>query len=264
MADSPLVHLYQGGGVMYASLNRPEVKNAMNFAMVDELLAAFDTAEADDSVRILVLRGAGGVFCAGGDIKDMALSGKEPADIAAANRRFGALLERAQAFGKLLVVVAEGAALGGGFGLVCVSDIAVVEASCRFGMPEVTLGIVPAQIAPFVRTRIGLTETRRLALTGALIDGKDARKLGLVHYAEEGREGTDRRLKKILKQALKAAPEATAATKALIANCGDTVTPETLDRAAQAFTSALLSEEGREGTRAFAEKRPAAWMEMPT
>jgi len=263
MADTPVLHLHQGGGVMYASLNRPQVKNAMNFAMVDELLAAFDTAEADDSVRILVLRGAGGIFCAGGDIKDMALSGKGRADIAAGNRRFGALLERAQAFKKLLIVVAEGAALGGGFGLVCVSDVAIAEANCRFGMPEVTLGVIPAQIAPFVRARIGLTHTRRLALTGAMIDGKDARKLGLVHYAEEGQEGVDKRLKKVLKQSLKAAPDAVAATKALIASCGDSVTPEALDRAADAFTDAILSDEGREGTRAFAEKRPAAWMEMP-
>jgi isohexenylglutaconyl-CoA hydratase len=164
----------------------------------------------------------------------------------------------------LLIVVGEGAALGGGFGLVCVSDVAFAEAGCLFGMPEVTLGLVPAQIAPFVRARIGLTQTRRLALTGEMIDGRDARKLGLVHHSERGADALDKRLKKLLKQSLKAAPGAVSATKALLASCGETVTGERLDAAAQAFTGALLSEEGREGTTAFAQKRPAAWMEMPT
>jgi isohexenylglutaconyl-CoA hydratase len=207
-----------------------------------------------------VLRGAGGTFCAGGDIKDMAKGGGDARSIAVGNRRFGELLEAAQAFPKLLVVVAEGAAMGGGFGLVCVSDVAIAEDGCRFGMPEVTLGILPAQIAPFVCARIGLTETRRLALTGLIVDGFDAQRLGLVHHHEKGKEAVEARLQIVLNQALKAAPGAVAATKDILMSM-TRVEAFTLDHAAQRFAHALLSEEGREGTTAFKERRTAKWQE---
>ncbi|WP_286830737.1 MULTISPECIES: enoyl-CoA hydratase/isomerase family protein [Kordiimonas] len=258
MVDPVLIT--QAGGVMYVTLNRPEVKNAMNFAMVDALMAAFDAAEADDSVRVMVMRGANGVFCAGGDLKDFSAGGKNADDIAIGNRRFGTLMERTQRFPKLLVTFVRGAAMGGGFGLVCVSDIAIAEDSCRFGMPEVTLGLIPAQIAPFVRARIGLTETRKLALTGEIITGKKAKKLGLVHHSEPTVEAMDHRLLKLLEQARKAAPGAVAATKKLLMGMGETVTPDTLDDAAKQFAISLRHE-GAEGTRAFVEKRPPSWME---
>ncbi|NVJ97496.1 MAG: enoyl-CoA hydratase/isomerase family protein [Alphaproteobacteria bacterium] len=260
MVDEAPILISQAGGVMYVTLNRPHARNAMNGAMVEALMAAFDSAEADPGVRIMVLRGAGGVFCAGGDLKGFATGPKTPDAITKGNRLFGTLLERAQAFPKLLISFCRGAAMGGGFGLVCVSDIAIADADCRFGMPEVTLGLVPAQIAPFVCARIGLTHTRNLALTGAIISGKKARKLGLVHYAEAGALAMDQRLTDILKQAHKAAPEALAATKQMLIGMGNTVTPETLDKAAELFT-ASLGGEGREGTQAFAEKRLPAWAE---
>ncbi len=245
---------------MYVTLNRPQVKNAMNFAMVDALMDAFDAAEADESVRIMVMRGANGIFCAGGDLKDFSTGHKNADDIAIGNRRFGTLLERAQRFPKLLVTFVRGAAMGGGFGLVCVSDVAITDDNCALGMPEVTLGLIPAQIAPFVRARMGLTETRRMALTGDIMTGKKARKVGLVHYSEATVEAMDRRLMDVIKQALKAAPGAVATTKRLLMDMGDTVTSETLDGAAKLFARSLQGE-GLEGTRAFVEKRPAAWME---
>jgi len=258
MADAVLTAT--SGGVMTVTLNRPEVKNAMNFAMVDALIAAFEQAAADDAVRVVVLRGAGGVFCAGGDLKDMGASGQSPEAVAKGNRRFGELLEVAQAFPKLIVTVAEKAAMGGGFGLVCVSDIAITEDGCRFGMPEVTLGILPAQIAPFVLARIGLTETRRLALSGLIIDGFDAQRLGIVHHHESGTEALEARLQIVLKQALKAAPGAVAATKKFLTSMS-AVPAQTLDTAAESFAEALLGAEGREGTRAFTEKRKPSWVE---
>jgi len=245
---------------MYVTLNRPEVKNAMNFAMVDALMDAFEMAEADDSVRVIVMRGANGIFCAGGDLKDFSAGHKNADDIAIGNRRFGTLLERAQRFPKLLVTFVRGAAMGGGFGLVCVSDVAIAEDNCAFGMPEVTLGLIPAQIAPFVCARMGLTETRRMALTGDIMTGKKARKVGLVHYSEPTVEAMDHRLMDVIKQALRAAPGAVATTKRLLMDMGDTVTPETLGHASKLFARSLQGE-GAEGTRAFVEKRPASWME---
>lgn len=248
-------------GVLHITLNRPHAKNAMNFAMVDALIDALDNAANNDAVRVVVLRGANGVFCAGGDLKDMGSSGQQKQDVTNGNRRFGELLEVAQAFPKTLITVCEKAAMGGGFGLVCVSDIAIAESGCRFGMPEVTLGIIPAQIAPFVLARIGLTETRRLALTGQIIDGDDAKTLGIVHYSEEGETALAERLNIVVKQCLKSAPAAVRATKKLLLDATGPVSPETLDMAAIIFADALLGAEGREGTLAFQEKRRPSWTE---
>lgn len=263
MAEDTIL-MARSGSVLTVTLNRPHAKNAMNFAMVDALIEAFEAASDDDSVRVLVLKGSDGVFCAGGDLKDMGSSGQKPSDVAAGNRRFGQLLEVAQAFPKILVTVCEKAAMGGGFGLVCVSDIAIAESGCRFGMPEVTLGILPAQIAPFVLARIGLTETRRLALTGHILDGDSAKDLGIVHYNELGTAAVEARLDIVLKQCLKAAPGAVKATKKLLMASAQSVTSETLDTAARMFAGNLLGDEGLEGTRAFREKRPPVWTEGRT
>jgi isohexenylglutaconyl-CoA hydratase len=149
-------------GVLHVTLNRPDNRNAMSLAMVGELRAVLDSVQSELSVRALVLRGAGGHFCAGGDIKDMA--GARAAGAEAyreLNRAFGAMLEQAQHAPQVLVAVLEGAVLGGGFGLACVSDIAIAHANAKFGLPETSLGILPAQIAPFVVKRIGLTQARR-------------------------------------------------------------------------------------------------------
>src|SRR5690606_32924520 len=133
----------------------------------------------DRTVRAVVLRGAEGHFCAGGDIKDMANArasvGKTEADpFFTLNREFGRLITAVNQAPQTVIVVAEGAVLGGGFGLACVSDVAIAAASAKFGLPETGLGVIPAQIAPFVVTRIGLTQARRLALLGARFDGAEA------------------------------------------------------------------------------------------
>lgn len=153
-------------GVLRITLNRPQSRNAMSLAMVGELRAVLAAVRDDRSVRALVLRGADGHFCAGGDIKDMAGARAAGAEAyRTLNRAFGSLLEEAQAAPQLLVALVEGAVLGGGFGLACVSDVAIAAADAQFGLPETSLGILPAQIAPFVVRRIGLTQARRLALT---------------------------------------------------------------------------------------------------
>nr|WP_281500551.1 enoyl-CoA hydratase-related protein [Kordiimonas marina] len=252
----------QQGSVLHVTLNRPQVKNAMNAAMVDGLIAAFESAAADDGIRALVLRGAGGTFSAGGDLKGMGTDSK--AAITKGNRRFGEMLEVAQAFPKVLIAVLEGAALGGGFGLACVADVAIASETCRFGMPEVTVGLIPAQIAPFVLARIGLTATRRLALTGAMIDGRDAHTLGLVHHVEADTEAVEARLAATLQQLKKAAPGANRVTKQLLMELSPGVTARALDHAAELFTEALTGPEGYEGTTAFREKRPPAWAREDT
>ena len=154
------------------------------------------------------------------------------------NRAFGSLLEEAQAAPQLLVALVEGAVLGGGFGLACVSDVAIAAADAQFGLPETSLGILPAQIAPFVVRRIGLTQARRLALTAARFDGREALRLGLVHFCEADADALEQRLEETLEQ-LRCAPNANAATKALLLASESGELGALLDDAARQFAEAV-------------------------
>ncbi|MEN5089794.1 enoyl-CoA hydratase-related protein [Pseudomonas protegens] len=247
-------------GVLFITLNRPESRNAMSLQMVEELRTVLAAVRERRSIRALVLRGAAGHFCAGGDLKDMA-GARARGSVAyrELNRAFGALLEEAQQTTQVLVCVLQGAVLGGGFGLACVSDIAIAEHSAQFGMPETGLGLLPAQIAPFVVRRIGLTQARRLTLTAARFDGAEALRLGLVHFVEADPRALEERLEQQLSQVLRCAPGANAATKALLLASVDQPLGPLLDQAAEDFAQAVTGAEGLEGTLAFVQKRKPTW-----
>lgn len=247
-------------GVLHITLNRPDSRNAMSVQMVAELRAVLAAVHDDRSVRALVLGGAGGHFCAGGDLKDMANARTHGAvAYRELNRVFGTLLEEFQQAPQVLIVVLQGAVLGGGFGLACVSDVAIADHQAQFGLPETSLGLLPAQIAPFVARRIGLTQARRLALTAARFDGNEALRLGLVHFVEPDRQALAERLDEVLAQVLRCAPGANAATKALLLAADEQPLGLLLERAADEFASAVSSAEGVEGTMAFVQKRKPAW-----
>ena len=248
------------GGVLHVTLNRPDSRNAMSLAMVGELRAVLESVRANAEVRAIVLRGAGGHFCAGGDIKDMAGARAKGGDAyRELNRAFGAMLEEFQQAPQVVIALLEGAVLGGGFGLACISDIAIADQACKFGLPETTLGILPAQIAPFVVKRIGLTQARRLALTAARFDGAEALRLGLVHYCESTGSSVEQRLDEVLGQIRQCAPHANAQTKALLLATESEALGPLLDRAAEQFAAAVTGGEGTEGTMAFMQKRKPKW-----
>ena len=260
LPDCETLLLSLDAGVLHITLNRPDSRNAMSLAMVNELRGVLESLRNDLNVRAIVLRGAGGHFCAGGDIKDMAGARAAGGDAyRSLNRAFGSLLEEAQNTPQVLIAVLEGAVLGGGFGLACVSDIAICQQDAKFGLPETTLGILPAQIAPFVVKRIGLTQTRRLALTAARFNGSEAERLGLVHFSEADSEAVDARLHQILSQVRQCAPQANAQTKALLLAAEQEALGPLLDRAAEQFAAAVTGAEGIEGTMAFVQKRAPKW-----
>ncbi|MDH1256920.1 enoyl-CoA hydratase-related protein [Pseudomonas atacamensis] len=260
LPDCQTLLLELHGGVLHITLNRPDSRNAMSLQMVAELRAVLTAVHDDRTVRALVLSGAGGHFCAGGDIKDMASARVQGADAyRELNRAFGALLEQAQHTPQVLITVLQGAVLGGGFGLACVSDVAISDHKAQFGLPETSLGLIPAQIAPFVVQRIGLTETRRLALTAARFDGAEAQRLGLVHFVEQDAQALAERLDEVLQQVLRCAPEANAMTKKLLLASAGQPSNELLDDAAQWFGAAVTGDEGIEGTMAFMQKRKPGW-----
>ena len=254
------LRLEQHPGVLHITLDRPDCRNAMSLQMVDELRAVLAAVYDDRQVRALVLSGANGHFCAGADLKDM-VTARATGALAyqTLNRAFGALLEETQRAPQVVIAVLQGAVLGGGLGLACVSDIAISADAAQFGLPETSLGLLPAQITPFVVQRIGLTQARRLALTAARFDGHEALRLGLVHFVETDTQALAERLDEVLTHVLRCAPGANAATKALLLASLDQPLGPLLDDAAVRFAAAVTGPEGAEGTLAFMQKRPPSW-----
>ncbi|MGF6223384.1 enoyl-CoA hydratase/isomerase family protein [Pseudomonas frederiksbergensis] len=252
--------LERHNGVLHITLNRPDSRNAMSLQMVAELRAVLAAVRDDRQVRALVIGGAGGHFCAGADIKDMANARAQgQTAYRELNRAFGALLEETQHAPQVVITVLQGAVLGGGFGLACVSDIAMADHQAQFGLPETSLGLLPAQIAPFVVQRIGLTQARRLALTAARFDGNQARRMGLVHFVEHDPQALAERLDEVLAHVLCCAPGANAATKKLLLASAAQLSDGLLDQAAEWFSEAVTGDEGVEGTMAFVQKRKPGW-----
>lgn len=263
LTDCKTLKLDFDGGVLHLSLNRPEKRNAMNLAMVEEILAVFDSVSNDRAVRTVVIRGAGGHFCAGGDISDMnideASEERAAAETWRLNRVFGQMITRVNSAPQVVIALLEGAVLGGGLGLACVSDVAIADAGARLSMPETGLGIVPAQIAPFVVKRIGLTQARRMALLGERLDGEAAREMGIAHFLTHSAQEMDSLLQDLLSRVRRCAPGANAMTKGLMLQVDSPELEQLLDHAADLFTESMRKGEGREGTRAFLEKRQPAW-----
>lgn len=249
-------------GILHITLNRPESRNSMSLEMVQELQAVL-TWGAENQIRAVVLRGAGGHFCAGGDIRDMMTTRQQATNNPQAyqhfNRTFGHLLTQVNSAPFVVITVLEGAVLGGGFGLACVSDVALAKNDAQFGMPETRLGIIPAQIAPFIVQRLGLTQARRLALLGMRINGETAQKVGLVHEVYADNDTLDTALACVLNDLKQCAPHATQVTKALLQQVGHRPLEQLLDDAAEAFACAIQSDEGMEGGMAFVQKRAASW-----
>jgi len=264
-------------GVRTLTLNRPEVRNAMSMAMVNELLAALHDAEHQPDVRAVVLRGAGGHFCAGGDIADMAqarmklaqqqadgaASGQAiagPNPVAVTNAAFGQLCLAYARSPLPIVTVLEGTVMGGGFGLACVSDVSLALDTVSFRLPETSLGIIPAQIAPFLVERLGYAEAKRLAVTGARIGATEALTIRLVHEVHADAAALDAALQRTLASIVACGPQAIAATKNLLSHARLTPPEQLIDDAAAMFARAVLSDEGQEGTGAFMQKRKPYWV----
>jgi isohexenylglutaconyl-CoA hydratase len=236
-------------GVLTITFARPKRGNALSLLMVQQISEELSKAENDDEIRVLVFRGSGKHFCAGGDIKDMASARQKKSEgvdpIAQLNRSFGTLITRVQHFPKPVVMVIRGAAMGGGFGLVCV-------------LPETGLGLPPAQIAPFLVTRLGLSKARKLALTGASLRGEEAKSIGLIDECvpeDELEELVDSTLTSILR----CAPIASAITKQILLGVGHTNHEELLDQASKSFAECARGKEGTEGMMAFLQKRKPSW-----
>lgn len=254
-------------GALHVTLDRPKARNAMSLEMVAELEAVLDAVLDRRDVRAIVLRGAGGHFCAGGDIKDMAKARMSPVPeaqgqpdpVAEVNRAFGRAITKVDRAPQAVVAVLEGAVLGGGLGLACVADVAIAHAEATLGLPETGLGLPPAQIAPFLVRRLGLSQARRLAVTGGRLSGRQAHALGLVHELAEDGDALEATVARVLGEIRRCAPGAVAATKHLMLQVGAMDLERVLDEGAQRFAEAARGPEGIEGMTAFVGKRLPRW-----
>jgi isohexenylglutaconyl-CoA hydratase len=244
------------GPVATITLNRPEARNAMSLGMVEELLRCF-TALRDDAyrhVRVAILCAAGETFCAGGDLRDMRAASEDGAGIGA---RLDDLLRAVNEAPQVIVARIQGAAMGGGLGLICVSDIAIADEAAMFGLPEVRIGLAPAVISPFVVQRVGFTRARRLMLTGKRFAAPAALEFGLVsEVAPEGQ--LDARLAATVADILKCAPNALRECKRLL--FAVLTEPDSLEERVATFERLRTSDEAVEGITAFIQKKPPPWV----
>lgn len=247
-------------GVAVLTMNRPAVFNAFDETLIAELDAAFALLGGDASVRVIVLAGAGKHFSAGADLQWMqrAAAASQDDNLADA-RRFSAMLARIADSPKPTIARVQGAALGGGVGLVCACDMAVAADVASFSVSEARMGILPAVIGPHLVNAVGLREARRLALTAARIGADEAQRIGLVQRVVPS-EGLDTAVAALVADLLGCGPQAQGEIKQLYAQLAPgPLTAEVRELTARAIARVRTTPEAREGFAAFLAKRKPNW-----
>jgi methylglutaconyl-CoA hydratase len=247
------------GHVAILTLNRPGKRNALSRAMVAQLRDAVDTLSADQKIRAVVLTGAGTAFCAGMDLKEAAEVEDSPdleRETIATIEEFADLIQRLHTLPKPTIAAVNGDALAGGAGLVSACDFAVAAETARIGYPEVRRGLVPAVVMHDLCQQIGDRRVRELFLAGSLIISAKAQTWGLVNLVTTAEKCLDEAVR-AAESLVDCAPSALAATKRLLDEARGR--PHDLRGAAAVSASVRLSQEAREGIRAFVEKRPPRW-----
>ena len=250
--------------VLTISLNRPEVHNAFNDELIAEASSLFQSLiDSPGDRRVVILRGTGPTFCAGADLNWMSrmisyTRDENIRDSSALAKLFALINEcPIPVVGRI-----EGAAIGGGVGLVSVCDIAIATADTKFGLSEVKLGILPAVISPYVIAKIGETHARALFLTGERFGAERALQIGLVHRLAENVEMLDKLVSDTVAQLLSSGPEAVRACKKLVSFVATSPLEEAVPYTIEAIASRRVSPEGQAGMQAFLGKSKAPWVKQ--
>ncbi len=251
-----LVHLDVAGGIATITLDSPANRNALSARLRHELLGHLDAAQADDAVRVVVLGHTGTVFCSGMDLKES--RGADASDQGV--NEVPAILERLATAPKPVIARVAGPARAGGVGLVAACDVAVAAREATFAFSEVRIGVVPAVISVVVLPRLAPRAARELFLTGETFDAERAAAIGLVNACVPGAQ-LDAEVARYAAMLAQGAPGALATTKALLRQEG---MHEDFAAMLQLSARMFAGEEGQEGMRAFAEKRPPRWVPAGT
>lgn len=246
-------------GVATVILNRPDKHNSLNAMLISELSEAVRVLAEDSSVRIVVLTGAGKSFCAGGDFNWFASNvEKTRAERVDQSASLAQLLRRLDTLPKPLIGRINGAAYGGGVGMISVCDYTIGAEGAKFGLTEVRLGLLPANISPYVVARIGAAASRETMLSGALFDTARAERIGLLTEVVAP-EALDEAVERVVQAHLQAAPGAVADTKRLIAYVAGHDLDDSMIYTADRLADAWETEEGIEGINGFLNKGTPSW-----
>lgn len=246
-------------GVATLTLNRPEKHNALSAQMLAELTQAAHDLGRDSAVRVVVLRGAGKSFCAGGDLDWMRAQMQADADTRAREAaKLAHMLQALNTLPKPLIGALQGNAFGGGVGMASVCDVAIGADHLKMGLTETRLGLIPATIGPYVLARMGEGRARRVFMSARLFDAHEAVTLGLLARAVPA-AALEAAIEAEVVPYLSCAPGAVAEAKALARALGPRIDATTIEMSIKALTACWDGEEAGEGIDAFFAKRPPAW-----
>ena len=239
--------------------NRPEKRNALSDDLINEIKLTLSSIEKDSTIRGIIFRGKGGIFCAGADlknIKEITASENDSHTLALKmSKQIGSLFEQISKAPQITVSVVEGAAMAGAFGIACTSDFIISMDDSRYALTETRLGLTPAQIAPYVLKRLGFSQGKKLLLLGTMFNGKEGFEMGMVDYLAHNEKDINQYIINIKNNVKKCAPSAISLTKRVLADGEDI----DLNRAAELFSKSINSNEGRDGLASFFEKRKPFW-----
>ena len=260
-SDAGLRVAVDGAGVATVTMDRPHIHNAFDDALIEAMTRTFRELDARDDVRAVVLAAEGRSFSAGADLNWMRrMAGYTEAENLEDARALAAMVEALDSLSKPTVAKVQGAAMGGGVGLVAACDIAVAAEDVMFALSEVRLGLIPAAISPFVTRAMGGRAARRYMLTGERFDAAEAHRLGLIHDVVLGND-LDDAVTDMLRALLKAGPGAQAVCKRLIRTVEEApLAPALHEHTAGEIARLRVSPEGQEGLAAFLEKRKPAFV----
>lgn len=257
--NEPLVRIERNGTRVRVTMHRPDVRNAFNAELIAALRDAFTALSADDTVRTIVLAGAGKAFSGGADVAWMraALELTEDENVRDA-AALAAMLTAIDRCPKAVIARVQGAALGGACGLIAAADVAIAASDAVFAFREVKLGLVPGAISPFVVAKIGISHARALFVSGERFDAEHALAIGLVHHVVAPDE-LDARIDALLDELRTSGPGAIAAVKTLVRDVVEAPPHDVADISIRAIAKQRTTPEAQEGLRAFLERRPADW-----
>ena len=263
MTTLSTLRLEQESGIAQISLARPEVHNAFDDTLIAELTTTLEMLDRDPSVRVVVLTGSGTSFSAGADLGWMRrMAQASEAENRADSMRLARLMRVLDGLSKPTIARVNGAAFGGGVGLIACCDIAIAVETATFALSEVKLGLVPAVISPYVIAAIGAREARRWFQSAESFNAAEAKRIGLLHVIESPGM-LDVGIQRQCNLLLKAAPTAVAEAKLLVRRVAQSADADAMDAAnADLIARLRMSPEGQEGLSAFLDKRKPGWIEQ--
>lgn len=244
------------------TLSRPEVRNAFNDEVIQELKAAFEAVGARDDVRAVVLAAVGPAFCAGADLNWMRRMADYTREENVADAgQLAAMLQAIYACPKPTIAAVQGDVFAGGMGLVAACDMAVSVDSATYCLSEVKLGLIPATISPYVIRAMGARASHRYFLTAERFSAQEAYRIGFVHELVSGAEALDAKVNELAQALVSASPAAVKACKRLVQDVAERAIDAGLIAATvEGIANIRASEEGREGVQSFLQKRKPSWL----